>query len=401
MRIAEKLKERLSHLTIRKRLIYSNILMFLIPVAVTAVAAVGAVGIAFFAFERFYLPRMGLTLRGLHDMGEQYGRELKSFLILVAALLLVMLVMLVLSIIITNRFLTRFMFRRVEEPLELLTEGVAKVGEGELDYSVKYDRDDEFGPVCRSFNEMTARLNAAADRSAAEEQSRRELFAGISHDLRSPLTSVRAYTEALLDGVAKTPEDMRRYLTKIHLHEAEIEHMVEALFLYTKMELKDYPVHFRKLDLRSELMRICENNPADAHLEVDMSGVMPIELSTDPFLLERIILNLLDNSRKYRRGDVSHVRISSVPTECGVLLSVADDGTGVPDELLPRLFDPFYRTDPARNNPAGGSGLGLAIVREAAEHLGGNVWAENVPEGGLDIRIELREVKDDGNHIDY
>ena len=87
MRIVEKLKERLSHLSIRKRLIYSNILMFLIPVVVTAVAAVGAVGIAFFAFERFYLPRMGLTLRGLHDMGEQYGRELKSFLILVAALL--------------------------------------------------------------------------------------------------------------------------------------------------------------------------------------------------------------------------------------------------------------------------------------------------------------------------
>ena len=400
MRLIQKWKLRLHSLSIRKRLVCSNILMFLIPVAVTIVSAIAALGVAFYAFVRFWLPRLGLTAKGLHEMGEQYENDLRSFLWVAAVLFLLMLILLLLSIVLTNRFLTRFMFRRIEEPLTLLTDGVAKVSAGRLDISVSYDRSDEFRPVFDAFNDMTKRLLTASEQSAAEEQRRRELFAGISHDLRSPLTSVRAYTEALLDGVAKTPEDTRRYLTKIRLHEAEIEHMVEALFFYTKMELKDYPVHWQRLELRSELLRICEENPSDGHLTVDLSALPPFAVLADPFLLERVILNLLDNSRKYRRGETAHVRVTALRTENGILLSVADDGPGVKEELLPRLFDPFYRTDPARSNPAGGSGLGLAIVREAVGHMGGRVWAENVPEGGLDIKIELREAADE-THIDH
>ena len=389
MRIVKKLKNCINGLSVKKRLAYSNILMFLIPVAATMVTAIGALAVAFYAFKKFYLPRMGLTMKELHEMGEQYEHELKSFLILVAGLCLVMLILLILAIVFTNRFLTGFIFRRVAEPLDLLNDGVAHISRGDLDYTASYNRTDEFTPVFEAFNEMVRRLSESAERSASEEQSRRELFAGISHDLRSPLTSVRAYTEALLDGVAGTPEDTKRYLTKIHLHEAEIEHMVEALFLYTKMELKDYPVHLQTLNLRTELLRICDENPFDEHIEVDLSGVIPASVTADPFLLERVVLNLLDNSRKYRRGDTAHVRISAVPAEGGVTLSFSDDGMGVTEELLPRLFDPFYRTDPARNNPAGGSGLGLAIVREAVRHIGGQVHAENAPGGGLCIKIFL------------
>ncbi len=354
MKTAENFKARLSRLSLRERLVCSKILMLLFPVIAAAVTALIALGIAFYGFQRFYLPRMGLTVKGLHEIGEQYETDLKSFLVLVAVLLLFMLIILILSLILTNRFLTRFMFRRVEEPLKLLTEGVAKVSEGELDYVIRYTAEDEFKPVCEAFNDMTARLKTSAERSLAEEQSRRELFAGISHDLRSPLTSVRAYTEALLDGVAKTPEDTRRYLSKIRLHEAEIEHLVDALFLYTKMELKDYPVQWQTLDLRADLQRICEENPSDAHLEVNLTGVPPLLVAADPFLLERIVLNLLDNSRKYRRAEVAHVRLSAARTADGILLLIADDGMGVPEETLSRLFEPFYRADPARGAPTGG-----------------------------------------------
>lgn len=401
MRIMKNIRERLYHLSVRKRLNYSNILMFLIPVAVTVVTAFAAIGIVLYSFEHFYLPRMGLTVKELREMGEQYENNLKSFLILVAALGLVMFILLILSIIFTNRFLTRFVLRRIDEPLNLLTEGVAKIGSGQLDHVISYDRKNEFKPVCDAFNDMAVRLKASAEQAAAEEQSRRELFAGISHDLRSPLTSVRAYNEALLDGVAKTPEDTRRYLNKIRLHEAEIEHMVEALFLYTKMELKDYPVHLQNLDLRSELLRICQENPIDEHLSIDLNGIQPFTVTADPFLLERIVLNLLDNSRKYRRGEIGHVRISSSFKDNGILLSFADDGIGVQEELLPRLFDPFYRTDPARKKPADGSGLGLAVVREAVSHLGGSVWAENVCGGGLDVKIRLQGVINNGKCPDH
>ena len=401
MRKTEKLKKRIDGLTIKQRLTYSNLLMFLIPIAATLITSAGALGIAFYAFKRFYLPRIGLTAKGLHEMGEQYENELKTFLIPAAILFIAMLALLTASIVITNRFLVKFMLKRVEEPLNLLTQGVARVSSGDLGHTVSYSRSDEFQPVFRAFNDMAARLKQSEEQSAGEEQRRRELFAGISHDLRSPLTSVRAYTEALLDGVAKTPEDERRYLDKILMHESEIERMAEALFLYTKMDLKDYPVNLRRLNLKDELSRICRENTCGGHLDIDITGVPDLSVIADSFLLERIILNLLDNSAKYRRGDTAQVRINAERTDGGILVSVSDNGIGVPERLLPRLFDTFDRADPARSGKSGGSGLGLAIVRKAAEHIGGSVWAECVSGGGLCIKLLLREASENGEYSDY
>lgn len=399
MKLSDRLRAREKKLTVKKRLTYSNIIMFLVPVAVTVLTAFIALAVAFYAFSRFCLPRMGLSMRELHDMGEQYENDLKTFGMLLLVLALVMLALLILSIVLTNRFLTRFMYRRIEEPLWLVSDGMARIGAGNLESPVVYDREDEFRPVCDTVNLMAARLRESAEQSAAEEQSRKELFAGISHDLRSPLTSVRAYTEALLEGVAQTPEDEKRYLLKIHTHEFEIERMVEQLFLYTKMELKTYPVHMQTLNLRRELLRICNDNPME-HLQVINKDVPPFAVYADPFLLERIAVNLLGNSEKYRSGELATVRISAEKDGDGILLCFEDDGPGVSEELLPRLFDAFYRTDPARRNPAGGSGLGLAIVQQAVHHMNGSVWAENRESGGLRIRIRLQEGKENAENTD-
>ena len=114
-----------------------------------------------------------------------------------------------LTVLMTNRFLTRFVVRKIEEPLDLLSEGARRLGEGDLDFRIAYTGKDEFAPVCGAFNEMTARLKDSVERTRRDEESRKELLAGISHDLRSPLTSIRAYVEGLLDGVAQTEESKR------------------------------------------------------------------------------------------------------------------------------------------------------------------------------------------------
>ncbi len=363
--------------------------MFAVPVIVTLLCAAVALVVAAVAFIRFYLPRMGLNLKNLHEMGEQYEKDLKSFAVLVLLLCLVMLAFLIAAIVITNRFLTRFVLRRIQEPLELLSAGVERVRAGDLETPICYERDDEFRPVCEAVNLMSERLAASASREEAEAQSRRELFAGISHDLRSPLTSVRAYTEALLDGVAQTPEDVRRYLMTIRKHEADLERMVGELFLYSKMELRDYPVKLQPLDLAAELARITEENPMEG-LAVDLAGVPPLTVLADRELLERVVVNLMENSRKYRERACATVTFSAKKEDGMIRLCVADDGPGVPEELLPRLFDAFYRTDPARRNPAGGSGLGLAIVRRAMERMGGRVSAETRTGGGLAVTLYLQ-----------
>ena len=134
---------------------------------------------------------------------EHLGSGLKVILAL-AAIGLIFIVFL--TILMTNRFLTRFVVRKIEEPLDLLSEGARRLGDGDLDYRIAYTGKDEFAPVCGAFNEMAARLKESVERTRRDEESRKELLAGISHDLRSPLTSIRAYVEGLLDGVAQTEE---------------------------------------------------------------------------------------------------------------------------------------------------------------------------------------------------
>ena len=145
-----------------------------------------------------------------------------------------------LTILMTNRFLTRFVVRKIEEPLDLLSEGARRLGDGDLDYRIVYAGEDEFAPVCTAFNEMAARLKDSVGRTRRDEESRKELLAGISRELRSPLTSIRAYVEGLLDGVAKTEEAKQRYLHTIHTKAEDIDRLVSQLFLY--LELNNYQV---------------------------------------------------------------------------------------------------------------------------------------------------------------
>lgn len=126
-----------------------------------------------------------------------------------------MIVTLLLIVFLTNRFLTRFVFRRISEPLTTLAEGVHQIRDGNLTYRIDYRENDEFLPVCEDFNEMAQRLRTAVEQSQKEEESRKELLASISHDIRSPLTSIRAYVEGLTDGVADTPEKQKNYLDTI------------------------------------------------------------------------------------------------------------------------------------------------------------------------------------------
>ncbi|MGC4020199.1 MAG: HAMP domain-containing sensor histidine kinase [Muricomes sp.] len=147
-----------------------------------------------------------------------------------------------LSILLTNRFLTKFVFQKIERPLDILTDGVRQISDGNLERRIDYKEQDEFAPVCADFNEMAYRLKVSEERTRQHEQSRKELLVGISHDLRSPLTSIRAYVEGLLDGVAKTPESQIGYLEIIKNKAEDIDRMLSKIFLFSKMELGEYPV---------------------------------------------------------------------------------------------------------------------------------------------------------------
>lgn len=342
-----------------------------------------------------------IYLFGGNDRGQGYY-NLKVALAIAFVLIAVTIL---LSILITNRFLTKFVFRKIEEPLDILTYGVRQIRDGNLGYRIDYERKDEFLPICEDFNEMAARLKQSTEQLYRQEQSRRELLAGISHDIRSPLTSIQAYVEGLLDGIARTPRDRNRYLQTIKSKAEDLDRMVSQLFLFSKMELGECPDHPCPVDLDEQIRQMVserreeyEQKGMDIELELEHAVIY-----ADPVQIQRILSNIMENSLKYKVKDKGKLFITLERAKDQWRLALADDGPGVPDQALPHLFEVFYRSDPSRSNTNQGSGLGLAIVANAVKQMGGRVCAKRAAQGGLEIELFFPdyEVNENGKDTDY
>lgn len=259
-------------MTIKKRLARSNIAMFVIPVLVAAVLLLIGLGIGFTLLERVYLPQLGISLGELYQTGEEIERLLSDSAAILRVYAGAVVMALLLTIAWTNYYLTRNLFRHISEPLEALTAGVARVRDGDLDTPIAYREADEFKAACDAVDEMAARLKASLEERQSEQQRKQELIAGMSHDLKSPLTSIRAYTEALLEGVAQDEAAKERYLRTIRAKEADMEAMVNRLFEFAKMDVSEYPVQREALPLRETLAAVTEGLSGDG-VAVTLDGV--------------------------------------------------------------------------------------------------------------------------------
>lgn len=362
-------------MTIKKRLARSNIAMLVIPILAAAVLLLLGGGAA--------LVLLRGNLMTLHSAVEQIEAVLHGFKLTLSVFAAIAAVLLLGTVALTNLYLTRYLFRHISQPLDTLTAGVARIRDGDLDTPIAYTEPDEFKAACDAVDEMAARLKASLEQQQAAQQQKQELIAGMSHNLKSPLTAICAYTEGLLEGVAQDEAARQRYLQTIYAKEADMETLVNRLFAFARMDVSQYPVHAEPLALAAELEAITEEQEGVA-VTVD---VPEMTVLADRELLRRIAVYLLDNSRKYGgREDVS-VRITAEKTGDMAAIAFTDNGAGVQPEQLPRLFDVFYRGDAARTAPGKGSGIGLAVVKKACDEMHGTVRAENAENGGLRVTV--------------
>lgn len=312
---------------------------------------------------------------------------------LVAWIAVLVSLLIIAAVIVTNRFLTKFVIKRIEAPLDILTEGVHHIRDGNLDYRIEYSGSDEFRGVCEDFNDMAAKLKESVEITQKNEQSRKELIAGISHDLRTPLTSIKAYIEGLIEGVASTPQMQQKYMKTIQAKADDIDKMVDKLFLFSKLDLGDCPFYPEKLNLGRELSSLVSANEKEYHEKGMNITLEPVDdelfVYADPIQLRSAVTNILENSLKYKDGETVDVNIRCKALEDHVAIAIEDNGPGVSEEALPKLFDVFYRSDPSRNNPQKGSGLGLAITAKILERFGGSVSAENADPKGLRVILNV------------
>ena len=320
-------------MTIRRRLARSNLVMILIPVAIAAVLLLLGGGLALLLLERVWLPRLGLSFAALHETGEQLETAFAGAKALAAIYAGTVILALLATVAFTNFYLTRSLFRHISAPLQTLVAGVERIRGGNLESPIGYTAEDEFKPACDAVDAMAARLKASLD-AQSRQQQRQEMIAGMSHDLKSPLTSIRAYTEGLLDGVAKDEAARTRYLQTIYAKESELEALVNRLFSFAKLDLDEAPADLVPLDIAGTLQSIVDSCDAEA-LDVRLGELPEGRVLADRELLTRSIANLLDNSRKYGAG---HAIVSAEVTAKDVCISATDNGPGVDPAQLEKIF---------------------------------------------------------------
>ena len=298
-----------------------------------------------------------------------------------------------LAIILTSFSLSRWIARNIMPPLRELRNGSREIMAGNLDATVTYDRDDEFGEVCGAFDEMRRHLKLSTEEQVRYEEYRRELISGISHDLRTPLTTIRGYVDGMIDGIADTDEKRMKYLRAIQVRTGDLERLVDDLSMYNKMENKSYTYDMRKMNINAFLDDYVEKYSGEMMFK---KAVITLEhtpgrtlIRGDEKQLQRVMDNIIINSIKYMdvNKDKVHVSITAKETDDSVVWTVADDGPGVAGSDLEKIFESFMRLDKARTGSNEGNGLGLSIVKSIVEDHGGTVRAES--ENGLSIIMTL------------
>lgn len=334
----------------------------------------------------YYLIAMCLEY---NDPGISHSKSESAIIKFIIVLLLIVISI----IVITNYFLAKFILKSVVEPLEILSFGVQQIQLGNLDYKIIYHKQDEFSVVCNDFNNMSKKLKESVEEKQKDEASRKELIAGISHDLRTPLTSIKAYVDGLIDGIADSPQIQNNYLKIIKNKAEDMNQIVDKLFLFCKLDIGEYPFYPLKIDIFKELDNFIkeiseEYNKKGLLIQIRSSGVKEF-LFIDFDQLKQVIINILENSAKYKRIDIAEVEIECYKQDKNIYLIFADNGPGVPEDAIDKIYNLFYRNDSSRSNPAKGSGLGLAISAKIIERLGGKIWSENVLKGGLRTIIKI------------
>lgn len=294
-------------------------------------------------------------------------------------------------ILLTNILLTRNVYSNIITPIDTLVYGVGQIKSGNLEYRIRYDGKDEFREICQSFNEMSAQLQRMVTERQREDENRRELIAGISHDLRTPLTAIKAYVEGLTEGVAKTPQAKEKYLNTITAKTTDLEHIVNQLFLFSKLDIGEYPFQIVPIDLNAELRQFTDEVKHEYREKGLDISFTPCEdkaaVLADKIQLRNILTNVLENSVKY--GAQTDGKMEIVCSVMGgyALAALTDNGPGVSDDVLSRMFNLFYRGDRARSKPGSGSGLGLSISAKIMERFKGRIFADNGENGGFKITL--------------
>lgn len=303
----------------------------------------------------------------------------------------------VLILLLSSAF-TALMLRQIMKPVGILKSAAGRIANEDLTTSIDYTNNDEFKDVCDTFDDMQRHLKEGIEKNIAYEAARTTMVTDISHDLRTPLTSVKGYLKGVLDGVANTPEKQQMYIDIAYKKACSMDALLSKLFLFSKLETDNMPMYRTYTDLADYIGGYVEGMRPEL---AGRNAKISFRTSSDKLFsyidreqMDRVFDNLTENSIKYNESPEITISLDAADGFNRILF--CDNGSGVPQDELPHLFEQFYRVDKARNSEKEGNGLGLYIVKKITEAHGGSITARN--NGGLELEIKLPAAKEEQEH---
>ncbi|MEI3306404.1 MAG: HAMP domain-containing sensor histidine kinase [Dysosmobacter sp.] len=302
----------------------------------------------------------------------EYDTEQAALLEGLQANLLRLSAMIGVAVLVLSVVLSRVLTRKIGQ---LLT-AIRQVREGAYSHRAEIAGHDEIAQIGQEFNSLTDRLQTT-------ENARRRFVSDASHELKTPLAAIRLLSDSILQTEHMDPATTREFVADIGAEAERLSRITEDLLRLTRLDsgVLEKPVEVEVLPVLEQVMRMMSLVAQEKQVELTYTAEPGCTVLATPDELHQVIYNLTDNAVKYT-GAGGAVQVALSRREENVILTVADNGTGIPEEDLPRIFERFYRVDKARSRAAGGTGLGLSIVSDTVKRRGGTVEAANRPEGG-------------------
>lgn len=317
-----------------------------------------------------------------------------------------MMVAIILILLFTSIMLTRWINNSIFKPVHELNIAMQNIAEGNLDYyltATSQDDQDEFGTLFKNYEDMRLRLKESTEESFRNEKQNRELISNISHDLKTPITSIKGYVEGIMDGVADTPDKMEKYIKTIYIKANDMDRLINELTLYSGIDSNRIPYNFHRINVADYFGDCVEEVGLDLESKnIELNYFNLVDPSTkiiaDPEQLKRVINNIVGNSVKYLDKEKGVIDIRILDEVDSIRVEIEDNGRGIAQKDLSNIFDRFFRTDASRNSAKGGSGIGLSIVKKIIEDHGGYIWATSKENEGTCLHFVIRKYREVENN---
>ncbi len=311
-------------------------------------------------------------------------------------LLVDMFVAIFLILIFTGLMLTRWIHKGVFHPVTELNTAMREIKEGNFEYALETGIKGEIGDLYHNYEDMRLRLKESTEENRENEKQNRELISNISHDLKTPITAIKGYVEGIMDGVADTPEKMDKYIKTIYNKANDMERLINELTYYSGIDNNRIPYNFHRINVADYFGDCVEEVGMDLEqrgIELNYSNLADpcTVVIADPEQMKKVINNIISNSVKYMDKSQGVIDIRILDEADSIRIEIEDNGKGIAQKDLGRIFERFYRTDASRNSAQGGSGIGLSIVKKIIEDHGGYIWATGREGEGTCIHFVLRK----------